>query len=240
MQKLVNLISQRFAKLDIDRDELKDALIDLSDFWHIETEEKDTVPFQFQRNNQKTFKKYSHPISESMWAVNLVANEMRKELYPFELGTGTPNVSSAIQIQEPEPTPTTKVEVNTAKTEPSIMDKLKKTVARQPQRDPNSPYALMQENIRYFSMIEQKWHLILHWYGISVYKSPKKTNKVALQNRLENIIITFDRYIEPNLLKCVHYANEILKNRTEQSAITAISAHLLQKQRKGDQPPPPH
>lgn len=235
MQKIINIFSQRSAKLFAEEESLEETLVQLQEFWAKPTEKKEEILYQFTPEGQKKFTRLKIPISRAMWAVRKVIVFERLEQYRFEQGLQMQSTIPMINMPI-ESEPQTKIEVNTAKQDTGIKDKIigatKKFV-----KNPESPYNLMLESINYLAKIEPKWHNALHWYYLEVTKRPKINTRPALQNLLENIVIVFNYYIEPNLVMAVHYANELVMKETEAMAMQAISIQQQQQQRNRNQPP---
>ncbi len=240
MQRMVSVVTHRHIRLDQNEKQLEKTLTELAEFWSHETEEKDNVPYQFQLKNQAEFKRFSIPISRSMWAVRKIVTHWRTELYKYEIGL-TPDVPSIPIAAPAESEPTTKVEVNTAKKPAGsgLTDKLK-NLTKSFKHDSFSPLSVLNDSIEYTQKIEIKWHTILHWYGLATRKRSNRINtKQALIDLLDNIIIVFDFYVEPNLVMAVHYAHELIKQDIEELAKQSITSYLQAHERSRNRPPPP-
>jgi len=167
-----------------------------------------------------------------MYTVDKVVMYERTELYKYKLGSMTPEqvMTPPLSLQEP-PQSVTNVEINQQQPKESIRSRLSRAVGRTSGHDPSNPYNLMLKNIDYTQKIKYKWQDILHWYYLGVKKGKILQNDAGLQDLLDNMVIVFDYYVEPNLVMTVRFANEITKKETSELALSAITGYLTAKQR---------
>lgn len=223
IQKFVNVFSQRHSKLDYSEENLQNTLISFTEFFtksdEIKTdEERPDKPYHFRLEHHVEFKRLSIPISRAMYSVPKVVMHMRTELYQFEN-------SASSMLPEPVQPFNMNFNINQEQKKEKFQDKIMKPFKRDI-RDPNSPHMQMQEFISKIQIMPSKWQNILHWYELGVRKRNRINTYNALQGLLDNIIIAFNVFIEPNLVWTVHYANEITKTETELTASKVLEAYL--------------
>lgn len=223
VQRLVDNISHRNQKLDVEESALETTLIGLTGFFAKETPLKETVeidgkqveqeikiPYQFQLKNHAEFKKFTLPISRSLWAFTKVVSHMRQELYQHE--TPMPNLTSSLPTLG-----------DGSKTKDIL--NMFKDISKKLYRDPNSPYNATKELMEYYSQIPPQWFNMIHIFELSIRTRPRINTRVQLDKILNDIVIVFNAHIEPNLVSVVHYANIILKTETEDRIVNLLTTY---------------
>lgn len=229
VQKFVDVFSQRHSKLDFYEDQLEDKLIAFTEFFtRVDPEDsKHDKPYHFRLENHVEFKRFSIPISRSMYSIPKVVMHMRLELRKSQMMQSAP-------IEE-QVTPFN-ININQEAQKQSTKDKIVKAIKRETV-DPNSPEAQMQGTIKDIQSIPRKWTNILHWYELGIRKRSSLNSIRGMQQLLDNIIIAFNVFIEPNLVSVVHYSNEITKEQTEKTAAEVLQAYLkVSQQNQMNQP----
>jgi hypothetical protein len=232
VQKFVDVFSQRHSKLDFYEDQLEEKLLEFTEFFTrvdpVDSKKEYTKPYHFRLANHVEFKKFSITISRAMYSVPKVVMYMRMELRKYQQG----EQSTMESITQPS------MVINTGdqQQKESKLDRIKNIVKRET-IDPNSPEVQMQGMIRDYQMIPKKWTNILHWYELGLRKREHLNSKASLQKLLENIIIAFNVFIEPNLVSIVHYSNEITKEKTETTAAEVLQAYLKVSQQNANKLP---
>lgn len=220
MQKIVDSVTQSFARFQAEIDDLTETLVKLAGFWATTTKKDETVLIQFTPEGQQEFKRYSTPISLAMYSVMLVVNHGRANLF-------TP-----VKIPEPTPQPEiqTKIEVNAKPEKESKLEKLK-TLGKKLLPTEPSPYALSLDSFADLERTPAKWKNLLHWYNLACKKRDEINSREALQELLENITIVFDTFIEPNLLFSISYAKYIYMESSQDKATRVMESYQQLKQR---------
>ncbi len=234
IQKFVNVFSQRHSKLDYAESNLENTLITFTEFF-TKTDElidgkKPTIPYHFRLENHVEFKRLSIPISRAMYSVPKVVMHMRIQLRNSQQVFNANTVESSTQPS---------MIINTGdhkQSKESRFDRMKNIVKKET-IDPNLPEAQMQDMINDIQIMPKKWRNILHWYELGVRKRPNINTYGGLQGLLENIIIAFNVFIEPNLVSVVHHSNEITKSETELTASKVLEAYLKVSQQNANKQP---
>lgn len=210
VQRLVDNISQKNQKLDVDEAKLEETLIGFTNFFAVETDDKEKIPYQFKLENHAKFKGFTLPISRSLWAFTKVVSHMRQELYAHE--TPMPNITSQL------PTMGENVDAK------GIMNTFK-DIGRKLYRDPKSPYNAMQDQMEYLSGIPQQWTNMVHIFELNIRVRPRINTRQQLDKIMNDLVIVFNAHIEPNLVQVIHYANIILKGETEDRIVNLLTTY---------------
>jgi len=235
VQKFVDLFSYRAQRLDEDEKDFHASLIEFTEFFAKTKDDKDKdgkpikydKPYHFRLENHAEFKKFSLIISTAMYAVPKVVINMRKELYQLETGKS----SMIPEILQPAPI-SVNINPNEQKSyKDKLLNKLQKPIS-----DPNSPHLMMQKFINDIQVMPIKWRNIIHWYELGVRKRSLINSNLSLSGLLDNIVIVFNTFIEPNLVWVVHYSNELIKSESEERAVQVLQVYLKVTQQNQNNP----
>ena len=224
VQNLVNAISQKNGKLDLDEIHLEQMLLEFTEFFAKETplyEEINfngtkvrkpiEVPWQFELAQHRQFKSFTIPISRSFWAFPKVVSYMRQDDYRHEMPM--PNLS---QIPVPA--------IPDGTGGKGVLNSIK-DIGKKLYRDPHSPYNANKDLMEYYSQIPQQWFNMLHIFELNVRNRPRINTRNQLDKIMNDLVIVFNALLEPNLVHVVHYANMILKTETEDRIVNLLTSY---------------
>ncbi len=222
MTKILNLITFPSNLLFIGQKELDKSLNNLDVFFIKYTPPTDPVPIQFSKASEIDFKAYTRGIARNLGSFRKIALYELQEMTRMKSKTTEPFRMG----EEPE------VKFSPEMEKEGFISKITKPFQRE---EPS--FNLVRNSISELTKFHGKYQNWLHWYWLACRKREKINSRDALQKILENMIIYFNTFLEPNLLMAQSYAHDIARDLSAEKAVVAVTAYLMGKQR-ANQPPP--
>lgn len=203
VQTLVDGIGERSMRYERSQQKLDKALIEFSEFWIVDTPEKDEngnpvdIPYQFQKENIPKFKKFTNEINRSMWVFSFVVKENRIQLHS----------------QENLPPPTQLSNLPLGQSKPSDLKAMLgsfRDFTKKIYKDPDSPYNATKDEFEYLLEIPHQWINMLHIHYLSIVHRPKINTRHELDKIRDDVMVFFNAHLEPNLQAKKEEATNIL------------------------------
>lgn len=205
------IIDERYRhRLEYDR--LSHSVSEIENFFAVETPEKDhnynpvEILYQYNPENQKTFRENAKIVDGSMWAVMKVINYVRLELWEREEG----KKKSPLNIPT-EPPSDFQVQLK----EEQQPNALTRAVSRlfNFNAPKESPYDKGEITLSFYEMIPEKWRLLREYHTKAVATKGISWSSVTERSGMESfrkiMMDVYSYWIQSSLLTLFNYGSEL-------------------------------